>query len=93
MHQYGLLLPTIAEGAEEHNTRLLGPYTLGIKVTEPSLAARCGLGNIDSQHGPKAPSDAPTAIKAALDWPLPPASALLVTIRPDLDSLDVMAVL
>ena len=93
MYRYGLLLPTTAEGAEEHNTKLLGPNTLGIEVTEPALAARCGLGNIDPQHGPEAAPDAPAAIEAALNWPLPPKGARLVTIRTDLDSLGAMAVL
>lgn len=69
------------------------PLMLGIEVTVPALAAACGLGNIDPQHTPGARADAPAAVEAALDWPLPPEGARLATIRPDLDALGAMAVL
>ncbi len=66
---------------------------LGIEVTNPSLARRCGLGNIDPQHGTEAARAAPAAIEASLEVPLPPRGAWLVTQRPDLDALGAMAVL
>ncbi len=92
LYRYALLLPAQSEGAEAHNTPLLGPATLGIEVTEAALAARCGLGNIDPQHDGSASPFA--AIEAAADWPnLPPPGAALVTIRADLDALGAMAVL
>lgn len=73
------------------NSALLGPQTLGIEVTIPALAALCGLGNLDPQH---AGGDATrAAIEAALTADLPPAGAILATVRPDLDSVGAMAVL
>lgn len=68
------------------------PDTLGIEVTEPSIAARCGLGNIDPQHGSGTVSAVPAAIETCLDHPLPPAGTRLLTIRSDLDALGGMAV-
>lgn len=73
------------------NSAVLGADTLGIEVTIPALAAQCGLGNIDPQHSGTSSHSA--AILAALDAPLPPAGATLVTMRPDLDSVGAMAVL
>jgi hypothetical protein len=70
---------------------LLGPATLGVEVTEAELAARCGLGNIDPQHG--GPGDSRAAIEAALDWPPPAPGATLATIRIDADACGAMAVL
>lgn len=67
--------------------------TLGIEVTDPTAALRCGLGVIDPQHGPGAKADAPAAIEVCLDAALPPRGARLVTIRPDLDSVGSMAIL
>lgn len=89
--RFALLKPTRASGAEAHNRRWLGAMTLGIEVTEPTVADRCGLGNIDPQHIGAA--SAGTAIEAALTWPLPPGDAVLVTIRPDADAYGAMAVL
>ena len=73
------------------NLRAFQPETLGIEVTVPALAARCGLGNIDPQHHPD--GGATAAIEEALAWPLPPAGSNLVTIRPDADAAGAMAVL
>lgn len=73
------------------NEAALGGSTLGVEVTEPALAARCGLGNIDPQHGGGNPTQA--AIEAALDWPVPPDGTTIVTIRQDADALGAMAVL
>ena len=91
--EYGLLDPR--PGADEHNMRLLGDRTLGIEVTIPDLAQRCGLGNIDPQHsgGRGIGSSAVTAMEACLAAPLPPANAMLVTVRPDLDAFGAMALL
>lgn len=73
------------------NEAALGGSTLGVEVTEPALAARCGLGNIDPQHGGGNPAQA--AIEAALDWPVPPDGTTIVTFRQDADALGAMAVL
>ncbi|MGH7096307.1 MAG: hypothetical protein ACREE4_01455 [Stellaceae bacterium] len=92
-HRFALLHPAPRDDAERrHNDAVLGPETLGIEVTVPALAARCGLGNIDPQH--TGGGDPRAAIEACLDYePLPPAGACLVTIRPDLDAFGGMAVL
>lgn len=88
---YDLLIPSRAPDAERRNDARLGPTTLGVEVTEATLAARCGLGNIDPQHSG---ADATrSAIEAALDWPLPPDSARLATLRKDADALGAMAIL
>jgi hypothetical protein len=87
-YRLALLDPRAEPAAQLH---LLGPATLGIEVTQPALAAACGLGNIDPQHRPG--GDGRAAIEAALDWPMPPPGTLLATIRPDLDSIGAMAVL
>lgn len=62
----------------------------GIEVTVPSLAAQCGLGNLDPQH---TEGRNIAACVAALDCPLPQDGATLVTVRPDADSVLAMAVL
>jgi hypothetical protein len=68
-YRYGLLKPQQTLGAKEHNTAWLGSNTLGIEMTEPELAASCGLGNIEPQH---LGGDQYTAvIEAVLSWPLP----------------------
>ena len=99
-YTYGLLDPRAGaagggDGGGE-NARLLGPTTLGIEVTVPELARRCGLGNIDPQHGGgigvRNPSAA-AAIEACLTATPPPAGAILVTVRPDLDAFGAMALL
>jgi hypothetical protein len=90
-YRYGLLAASRAAGAEASNELWLGPDTLGIEVTEPELAARCGLGNIDPQHLGGDRSKA--AIDVAVTWPVPPAGARLVTVRPDADAYGAMAVL
>lgn len=69
------------------------PATLGIEVTDPEAARRCGLGVIDPQHGADPGPRAESAIEAACRAALPPAGSRLVTIRPDLDALGAMAVL
>jgi hypothetical protein len=87
-----LLTPSRLPGAEAANAPLLGAMTLGVEVTEADLAARCGLGVIDPQHG-FGTGNGRAAIEAGLTWPLPPTGALLVTIRPDADAFGAMAVL
>lgn len=91
-YRYGLLKPMRVADAEHVNAPLLGPQTLGIEVTEPPLAARCGLGNIDPQHSGAARADL-AAIEVCLTVPLPPPGSILVTLRPDLDALGSMALL
>ena len=91
IYRYAVLFPAGAADAEAHNAPLLGPATHGIEVTETTLAARCGLGNIDPQHDGL--GSALAAIEAAAAWPLPRPGATLVTIRPDLDAFGAMAVL
>ncbi|MFZ2049211.1 MAG: hypothetical protein WAV25_02875 [Minisyncoccia bacterium] len=78
--------------AEANNEELLGPQTLGIEVTHNGLAKRCGLGNIDPQHGKHSRSSS-SAIEEALTWPQPPDGSRLVTIRLDKDAIGAMAVL
>lgn len=93
MYQYALLDPRNTPEAHAHNDQVLGDGStvLGIEVTIPALAARCGLGNIDPQH---LGGDAGTAaIEAAFDCPLPPDGTTLVTVRADADALGAMAVL
>ena len=92
-YRYALLNPAETREAERANSVHLGVLTLGIEVTLPRLAARCGLGNIDPQHGARARDGAVAAIEACLDASLPPPGAVLVTIRPDLDALGGMALL
>jgi hypothetical protein len=92
-YRFALLYPAPRDTAESrHNDAVLGALTLGVEVTMPALAIRCGLGNIDPQHSGGA--NPPAAIEACLDYQeLPPPGAYLVTIRPDLDALGGMAVL
>ena len=102
---------------------------LGIEVTIPALAARCGLGNIDPQHAAEdyilcgecsarvakgdvvrntggfdacpqcgqanfqGSAEPPAAIEAALTFELPPAGAVLATVRADPDAVGAMAVI
>lgn len=90
-YEYGLLKPIREDGAEARNAPVLARDCYGIEVTEPELAARCALGNLDPQHlGMR--SDL-SAIEAALDAPLPARKVTLVTIRPDADAYGAMAVL
>lgn len=76
--------------AAENEAALTG-QVLGIEVTEPSLAARCSLGNLDPQHAGGNASRA--AIEEAVSVELPPEGTTLVTLRADLDAVGAMAVL
>jgi len=90
---YGILDPRNTPEAHAHNDAILndGSTVLGIEVTVPELAARCGLGNIDPQH---LGGDAGTAaIEAVLTCPLPPWGTTLVTVRADADAIGAMAVI
>lgn len=87
MYTFGVLDPR--PGAD--NGALLGPNTLGIEVTIPSLATLCGLGNIDPQHTDGDADHA--AIEVAMKIQPPPDGAVLVTVRADLDSIGAMAVM
>lgn len=71
---------------------------LGIEVTVPALAVRCGLGNIDPQHSGGDVSR--TAIEDACSfslWDLEQKTGggevTLATVRSDLDAIGAMAVL
>ena len=88
---YSQLLPVRASNAARHNAALLGSNTFGVEITEPELAAQCGRGNLDPQHGQKGGEVA--AIEAAFDAHIPPDGSRLVTIRPDMDALGAMAIL
>ena len=94
VYAYGLLDPRV--GASGENLSLLGAATLGIEVTAPELARRCGLGNVDPQHGGGVGvgnAAGAAAIEACLTVAPPPAGATLVTVRPDLDAFGAMALL
>ena len=90
-YTYGLLDPRA--GAAGENLPLLGATTLGIEVTVPELARRCGLGNIDPQHsgGIAVGATGAAAIEACLTVTPPPVGSTLVTVRPDLDAFGAMA--
>lgn len=93
VYSFGVLSLVNNGEANEANDTLLGPTTLGIEVTDSSLAARCGLGNLDPQHGLCLGSGM-AAIEGALTLdPLPSPGAILVTLRADADALGAMAVL
>ena len=64
--------------------------TLGIEVTIPKLAAKCGLGNID-HHREGDNSDTPSACEQALNWPYVDCNVIGVLADPD--TLTAMAVL
>jgi hypothetical protein len=87
---FGQLKTDGSPESNSFNNHWLGKKTLGIEVTDPALAPRCGLGNIDPQHvvgGGKS-----SAVERALEWPLPADGSNIVTIRLDKDSLSTMAV-
>lgn len=90
--KFEILDPRPIEAAKVENERIFasGPV-LGIEVTIPALAARCQLGNIDPQH--TGGNKDLAAIEVALTAELPPADAVLATVRPDLDSVGAMAVI
>ena len=93
-YTYGLLDPRA--GAAGENLPLLGATTLGIELTVPELLLRCGLGNIDPQHGGGigvGAAGAGAAIEACLTVTPPPVGSTLVTVRPDLDAFGAMALL
>ena len=95
MFKFSTLVPSAvaaknAKLAAENEAALTG-QVLGIEVTEPGLAARCSLGNIDPQHAGGNASRA--AIEDAVSVELPPYGITLVTVRADVDSVGAMAVL
>jgi len=91
IYRFGMLRTDRSEEADRHNAELLGPNTLGVEVTRPELASRCGLGNIDPQH--EQGVEKSSAAEAALVCPLPPTGTTIVTIRFDKDAIVAMAVL
>ncbi len=68
--------------------------TLGIEVTIPALAAKCGLGNID-HHRPGDTSATPSACEQAVMVNVSefPADTTVVGVAGDADTLTAMAVL
>ncbi len=88
-YRYEILRSDDLPDANEYNNQLLGPATLGIEVTKKDQALRCGLGNIDPQHGGEFKS---SAVEDALAHPLPPEGTLFVTNRLDRDAVATMAV-
>ncbi len=64
--------------------------TLGIEVTIPNLAAKCGLGNID-HHRAGDTSDTPSACEQALNWKY--VDCTVIGVLADADTLTAMAVL
>lgn len=89
-YRFGVLRTDNSAQAEEHNNEWTGSKTLGIEVTRPALAERCGLGNIDPQHVLDGKS---SAIEDSMQFPLPDDDTRLVTIRLDKDAVGAMAVL
>ncbi|CAN5124074.1 hypothetical protein BH11PAT3_BH11PAT3_0430 [soil metagenome] len=88
-YEVAILNADVGPGAERYNNLILGPMTMGIEVTKPSLAERCRLGNHDPQHSLRGHS---SAIEESMKCEIPPDGARLVTIKKDKDSLGTMAV-
>lgn len=93
--KYGILHPRKTPEAIAHNEQLLGAKTLGIEVTIPELAAKCGLGNIDPQH---LDNEQKSAIEKVIEtwdnWEnVLTDDSIMVTVRPDLDSIGAMAII
>lgn len=95
MFKFAVLDPRPIPAAEEANSKVLGPNTLGIEVTIPVLAVRCGLGNIDPQHsgGDAGGTAIEWAVEEAFEAASQLADATFVTVRADLDSIGAMAVM
>ena len=91
-YTFGLLSADNTVHSAANNAQLLGANTLGIEVTQTLLARRCGLGNIDPQHGAQT-NAASSAIEECLTCALPPKGSVIVTLRPDKDAFGAIAVL
>ncbi len=79
------------QAREEALADLAATPSFGLEVTVTELAEACSLGNLDPQHlGGNAEV---AAIEEAVNVPLPPEGARLVTVRADADSVGSMAVL
>ncbi|MBX4195645.1 hypothetical protein KW796_01660 [Candidatus Parcubacteria bacterium] len=87
-YRFGLLRLDISAEADAHNAQWLGPMTLGIEITCKPLMRACGLGNNDPQH----PHGISSAIEDALEYPMPPDGAKIVTQRLDKDALGAMSI-
>jgi len=89
-YKYALLDPR-PTGKEKNEEIFSSGPVYGIEVTIPALIKRC-VSNLDPQHTGGDITRA--AIEEALTVEdLPPAGAILATVRPDLDSVGAMAVL
>lgn len=92
MYKYATFRLGASEEANHANQELASSGELyGVEVTIPALAKLCALGNLDPQHTGGQTNQA--ACTAALTCELPPDGAILVTVRPDADSIAAMAVL
>lgn len=88
-YTYGVLRLDKSNAADEHNSRLLTPYTVGVEMYDPIYATMCGLGNVGHQ---KRGDREIAACEVALDDPIHPDGTIYVTSRPDLDSFGYMAI-
>jgi hypothetical protein len=92
-YTFALLDPRPIDAAKQSNDSIFSSNKkiLGIEVTISALAKKCNLGNLDPQHSDRDISRA--AIDVARDSEIPEKGTLLVTVRPDLDSIGSMALL
>lgn len=91
---FALLDPRPTPLAKENNQKIFSNArggVLGVEMTLPEFAEQCTLGNIDPQHTDKDIHTA--AIDIAVNFPVPPKEATMLTVRPDLDAFGSMAVL
>lgn len=93
-YEFALLDPRPIPAAREANKRIFANIkgeVLGVEMTLPEFADKCTLGNIDPQHTDKDIHTA--AIDLAVNFPVPPNEATMLTVRPDLDAFGSMAIL
>jgi hypothetical protein len=88
VYSFGLIDPRPISVAREANEKMfVGAQNgvLGVEMTVPEYLDKCNLGNIDPQHSDGDINTA--AIDVAVSYPVPENGVLMVTVRPDLDSL------
>lgn len=94
VYSFGLIDPRPIPAARETNEKMFNASqngVLGVEMTVPEYLEKCDLGNIDPQHSDGDINTA--AIDVAVSYPVPEDGVLMVTVRPDLDSLGTMALL
>ena len=94
VYSFGLIDPRPIPAAKEMNEKMFASAqngVLGVEMTLPEYLEKCDLGNIDPQHSEGDINTA--AIDVAVTYPVPKEGVLMVTVRPDLDSLGTMALL